>query len=519
MKATLILLDIAILSASLPATLFAGRNQWTPVGPEGGVVSSLAADPQNPSTLYAATCAGIFKTADGGASWRPVNSGLGGIACDVGPGILAVDPQNSGTVYAVSGSQILKTTDGGARWRAISTLKTENPLRVLLIAPSDPNTLYASGDAGIFKSTDGGVTWAGIMGGGAPGSCCSNLLAVDPQAPETLYANICCPGGELLKSTDGGISWNPSNSGLPAIQVLAIDPQNTNILYAGNHGQIFKSTDRGASWNVASTGLPPPPAPSAGGITVLSMAVNPQTPTVIYTLIYEDSFSGQGGSSQSYFFLAVSTDGAASWTLATDPNLSAADLFTIAPEPKDAGTLYLGTRNGVLKTTDGGGHWNFTNSGLRALGVDSLVADSQTGGTLLVVTDCCSTGPPPYAVHLGTPYLFKSTDGGNSWFPSNSGLPLVTIGLTADVGVPIAIPGVLADPQHAGTLYALDVLAAAGLLVGDIMTELDGEPVESPEDLLDLLQGDRVGRQATLRVLRGGTMTQIPVTVGERPTN
>ena len=59
--------------------------------------------------------------------------------------------------------------------------------------------------------------------------------------------------------------------------------------------------------------------------------------------------------------------------------------------------------------------------------------------------------------------------------------------------------------------------AAAGVLVGDMLIELDGHAVESPEDLLDLLVGDRVGRQASLRLLRGGKMTELAITVGERP--
>jgi len=59
--------------------------------------------------------------------------------------------------------------------------------------------------------------------------------------------------------------------------------------------------------------------------------------------------------------------------------------------------------------------------------------------------------------------------------------------------------------------------AAAGLLVGDILLDFDGRPIESPEDLLDLLVGDRVGRPAALRVLRGGVLSELIVTVGERP--
>jgi S1-C subfamily serine protease len=60
--------------------------------------------------------------------------------------------------------------------------------------------------------------------------------------------------------------------------------------------------------------------------------------------------------------------------------------------------------------------------------------------------------------------------------------------------------------------------AGAGVLVGDVILAFDGEPVESPEDLLDLLIGDRVGRGVQLHVLRGGAAQDIVVTVGERPS-
>ena len=60
--------------------------------------------------------------------------------------------------------------------------------------------------------------------------------------------------------------------------------------------------------------------------------------------------------------------------------------------------------------------------------------------------------------------------------------------------------------------------AAAGVLVGDVLVEFDGHAVESPEDLLDLLVGDRVGRQASLRLLRGNADASTPRSpVGERP--
>jgi S1-C subfamily serine protease len=60
--------------------------------------------------------------------------------------------------------------------------------------------------------------------------------------------------------------------------------------------------------------------------------------------------------------------------------------------------------------------------------------------------------------------------------------------------------------------------AASGLLVGDLLLDFDGHALSSPEDLLDLLTGDRVGRPVSLRVLRGGKIADVTVTVGERPT-
>jgi S1-C subfamily serine protease len=60
--------------------------------------------------------------------------------------------------------------------------------------------------------------------------------------------------------------------------------------------------------------------------------------------------------------------------------------------------------------------------------------------------------------------------------------------------------------------------AAAGLLVGDLLLEFDGHPVEAPEELLDLLLGDRVGKTVNLKVLRGGQAVDLPITVGERPS-
>jgi S1-C subfamily serine protease len=61
--------------------------------------------------------------------------------------------------------------------------------------------------------------------------------------------------------------------------------------------------------------------------------------------------------------------------------------------------------------------------------------------------------------------------------------------------------------------------AAGGVLVGDLVTDFDGHPIESPEELLDLLLGDRIGRKIGNKVIRGGSMVDLSVVVGERPSH
>jgi serine protease DegQ len=90
-------------------------------------------------------------------------------------------------------------------------------------------------------------------------------------------------------------------------------------------------------------------------------------------------------------------------------------------------------------------------------------------------------------------------------------------------GQPVTLPeGQRQDTEHETALLVVAVTggspaASAGVLVGDVMLAFDGKPVESPEDLLDLLVGDRVGRSVPLRILRGRDSVDLNVTVGERP--
>jgi S1-C subfamily serine protease len=88
-------------------------------------------------------------------------------------------------------------------------------------------------------------------------------------------------------------------------------------------------------------------------------------------------------------------------------------------------------------------------------------------------------------------------------------------------GQPVELPE---GQRSSGRTHALLVVALsadgpaarAGVFVGDLVTGLDGHAVSSPGELFDLLLGDRVGRQVPLRILRGGTEIELPLTIGER---
>jgi S1-C subfamily serine protease len=87
---------------------------------------------------------------------------------------------------------------------------------------------------------------------------------------------------------------------------------------------------------------------------------------------------------------------------------------------------------------------------------------------------------------------------------------------------PVSVPERQRDPgAGAEALLVVSVkdgspAAEAGLLVGDLLVSLDGTPLTTPEDLMDLLVGDRVNRATRLRVVRGGTPTEVAVTPAER---
>ena len=137
------LLTLSLASQTVPVS--AGTNVWTSHGPEGGIIRALAIDPQTPTTLYAGTWDGVFKSTDGAATWSEFNAGL--THTDVYA--LAIDPQTPTTLYAGTwGGGVFKSTNGGAHWSALNAGLTNTYVRALAIDPQTPSTLYAGTEGG-----------------------------------------------------------------------------------------------------------------------------------------------------------------------------------------------------------------------------------------------------------------------------------------------------------------------------------------------------------------------------------
>jgi photosystem II stability/assembly factor-like uncharacterized protein len=256
-----------------------GRH-WKPVstGLTNRYVQSLAIDPQTPTTLYALTWGGLFKSTDAGDSWRETGWEYGGVA-------VVVDPRSSATVYlGHDGGGVQRSDDGGANWVAVNEgLGVETKyVTALLFDPGDPATLYvATGSGEVFKSANRGARWQrlGLAHRGF------QVLAIDPRTPSTLYSGWCAWNLDgtydcgVLRSDNGGFGWKAVNVGLGStagrrIFSLAVDPRAPSIVYAGTEGGIFVSADRGETWNPFNSGIT--------GLPVEALLIDSQGPGAIY---------------------------------------------------------------------------------------------------------------------------------------------------------------------------------------------------------------------------------------------
>lgn len=355
-------------------------DDWNAVstGLSASLVNGLAIFPGNSNRLYAATNYGVFKTADGGATWQATNTQNYCYS-------IAVDPTAPDTIYVGTSSAVMKSLDGGQNY-SFNTLPNFPVIYHVLIDPTSPATVYAGTSRGAYKSTNGGGTWVAINTGMSPfpgsGSLPRvNRLVFDPTNPRTLYAATTY---NIFKSIDAGANWTAIGNGIgdnfTEVTSIAVDSLSPSTLYAGTgsfYGALFKSTDSGATWMQSSKGISYEFRGNTFLLSVNAIAIDSAAPRILYAT------TTSGG-------LFKSIDGGMSWALSRN---GLTNLMITALTIELGGTLYAGTSVGFdafigkLKT-DGSGFDYFRYFGGdesdegRAVAVDALGNAYVIGTTL-----------------------------------------------------------------------------------------------------------------------------------------
>jgi len=396
-----------IASAILVALVAAASAEWVAVGPDGGNIQALAADPQQPATLYALPyeypdLPRVFRTTDAGTSWSAV-----GRMNDNYPVSIAVDPHQANILYATGRTSVAyRSTDAGATWSSVILLGTAYYVETDPVVPGRVYMpgYFSSGNTrqALFVSTDYGATWQVRSPDTATGT--ANSCAADPHNAGTVYLG--CSYSRLYKSTDAGLTWTLANSGLaPDLSITAIDvnPADSRIVIIAAGTSLYRSLDAGVSWQPAGTFA-----------RVTDVCFSPAAPGTAYALGYTDSMR---------FF--ASSDTGATWT--TPPSgLVLNKGAKLLADPDVGAAAYLATPTGILKTADRGSHWTTAHGGMRLAKVPALAV------------------PPwdPRSVYLEAAEngVFTSSCGGDTWTRCAD---FLSCGAICGIGVAPASPDIL----------------------------------------------------------------------------
>ena len=249
----------------------------------------VAVAESNPNIIYLGTGSdgvrsnvstgrGMYKSKDGGDTWQ-----FAGLYNAGQIGAVRIHPTNPDIVWVAAGGDIFKpneergifkTTDGGKTWRKVLYVSETIGAMDVELRPDNPNVVYAwmsrlerkpwtiisgSRDGGFYKSTDGGETFSKIATGLPNELIGKGNLAVTAANPNRVYALIeAKPGGGFYRSDDAGQTWALINSQGSLIQrpfyytTLGADPSNADVVYAGAEG-FFKSTDAGKTFTTIRT--------------------------------------------------------------------------------------------------------------------------------------------------------------------------------------------------------------------------------------------------------------------------
>lgn len=374
------------------------------IGPYGGSVVAIAADPRQSQVIYAGTWGGgIYKSVDGGNNWKFAGNGLGVMYIDS----MAVDPVVTTTVYAgTHGGGVYKSTDGGASWTAVNNgIQNRAVVYTITVNPGNHSLVYA-GTRGapetpgppwsgiLYKSNNGGASWYPVLTnvGGSDQQDWVYSVRANPSSPDTLLAATHEHGPYLAYDYGGSNDWySPEPVSDWSGRAVAFDPRSWTYAayYATWHGDgIYKSTNGGHHWELSNDGM------GYAKIYPNGIAIEPANPSSIYLASFGDDVHG----------VLRSTNSGDSWYMTS---FSSQKIYSVETPAYSRDTVIAGTfHDGLYKSTNGGSNWSHTINGLINSNVTAMVSP---GGTTF------------YSSTLGGG-VSRSLDGGVSWTEFNQNL-------------------------------------------------------------------------------------------------
>jgi hypothetical protein len=300
----------------------------------------------------------------------------------INPGVvwsIAINPATPQTQYAgVNGAGVWKTTNDGLNWAQSNTGLTNTGVQCVSLCASSPNVVYVGTtntgtSPGVYKSTDAGGNWTNVSTG-ITDPLCIQALTVDPTNSNTAYVGLFDGTTNstvgIFKTTNGGTSWSPAGTGLGTIKnilTIAINPSNPNVLYAGTSfdpgtstgpSQIYKSVNGATSWTNTSSGLPTATT-EINPIRIISIST--ADTGVVFAGLFMNTTSGGA------FF---SSNGGALWTQRNTGLPVAVGMLIRGAiiRPGSINEAYVGldgsTPKGVYRTTDQGLTWTDFSGGV-----------------------------------------------------------------------------------------------------------------------------------------------------------
>jgi photosystem II stability/assembly factor-like uncharacterized protein len=229
----------------LPGLRQAKGHLWQP-GAGGMAVHTIVIDPKNPERIFVAISAGgVFRTEDGGKTWRPATHGLKSPYAlpdpdaEVGHCVhrIAIHPSRPDILFMQKHWDVMRSDNAGDSWHEISGNLPSDFGFPIDVHAHEPETIYVvpiksdsehyppDGKLRVYRSKTGGNEWEALTKGLPQKNCYVNVLrdamAVDQLDPCGIYFGT--TGGQVYGSADGGNSWNAIVRDLPA--VLSVEAQ------------------------------------------------------------------------------------------------------------------------------------------------------------------------------------------------------------------------------------------------------------------------------------------------------